>query len=347
MLSETKKKHRDEATYKGYETSVLTEIGDVLWYVSAIATRGNISLPYLMHNLDNALASWGATVPRNLKFVDIRSRTTRRLSAPTPEFDRTLLQLAAEVGLLVVDERAGRLENNQAALAGRLSAVLRALRAAADEAGVTLAEAACGNLKKIFDRWPAKKIYPRLLDDGFPKNERLPRKIRFDLIEDTNSDGKHVVPLYEGVQLGDKLTDNRMEDDDYRFHDAFHLAFAAKLGWSPNIRRLLKKKRKSVPKVDQVQDGARAVLIEEGISTWIFNHAQRLDFFDGADSVDGEILKVVRQFVEGYEVQDMPLWLWEEAILDGYTVFRELRKRRRGAVTADLDARTVTFKELP
>jgi hypothetical protein len=33
------------------------------------------------------------------------------------------------------------------------------------------------------------------------------------------------------------------------------------------IRSLLRLKRKSVPKLDDVEDGARAILIEEGVTT--------------------------------------------------------------------------------
>ena len=45
-------------------------------------------------------------------------------------------------------------------LIGRLVAILRTLRSAAHEAGVTLEEAAAANLQKIFDRWPQHRVYP-------------------------------------------------------------------------------------------------------------------------------------------------------------------------------------------
>ncbi|MBN9074899.1 MAG: pyrophosphatase, partial [Rhizobiales bacterium] len=103
------------------------------------------------------------------------------------------------------------------------------------------------------------------------------------------------------------------------------------------------RKRKSVPKIDEVEDGARAVLIEEGVSTWVFNHAQRLNLFERVTALDYGLLKTVREFVEGYEVANMPLWLWEEAILSGYEVFRELQANRGGVVTADLENRTLGY----
>ena len=46
-----------------------------------------------------------------------------------------------------------------------------------------------------------------------------------------------------GINIGDRLTDNKLEKDDYRFHDVFQLANAAILGWSPVLRALLRVKR--------------------------------------------------------------------------------------------------------
>ena len=42
-----------------------------------------------------------------------------------------------------------------------------------------------------------------------------------------------------------------------RFHDIFHLSYAAILGWSPTVRALLRCKRKSDPRVDEVEDGGK------------------------------------------------------------------------------------------
>ena len=130
-----------------------------------------------------------------------------------------------------------------------------------------------------------------------------------------------------GKPIGDPLTDNRQDDDDYRFHDVFHMAYAAVMGWSPTLRRLLKRKRKSDPWVDETQDGARAVLIEEGVATWIFNHGQRLKFFEGIGTLDYRMLKTIKEFVRGYEAERCPLWCWEEAILQGYEAFRAMRAK--------------------
>jgi len=125
------------------------------------------------------------------------------------------------------------------------------------------------------------------------------------------------------------------------------MSYAALLGWSPVICSLFRVKRKSQPKIDETEDGARAILIEEGISTWIFNHAYRLNFFENMDRLDYGLLKAVRELVRGYEAEHCPLWLWEDAILEGYKVFRMLRRYRRGIVIADLINREVIFEEMP
>jgi len=343
LLSEIKKKQRDQVAYIGYEGSVAEELGDVLWYLAAVTSRAGLSLADLGINLDGDPADWQSQGSAELTFAALEAKVTTPGTVPSPAFEKASLRLAAEVGLLLTDFRAGRLDQNRSALKGRLIAVMRALRAAAHDAGVSLEGAARTNLAKINDRWPVARKHPDLFDDGFPEHEQLPRQLTLR-IREVMQDGKLIAQLTrDGQPVGDPLTDNRAEDDDYRFHDVFHLSYAAHLGWSPTLRRLLKVKRKSDPKVDEVQDGARAVLIEEGIATWIFNHAQRLALFESINTLDYGLLKSVRQFVNGYEAEHCPLWLWEEAILNGYKVFRAVCEHRGGDVSIDLQSRKIWF----
>ena len=125
------------------------------------------------------------------------------------------------------------------------------------------------------------------------------------------------------------------------------MAYAAVLGWSPTTRALLKIKRKSLPKIDENEDGARANLIEEGLATWIFETAKRHQFFANTPQLGLDLLKAVKNFVRGYEAEQLPLWLRERASLQGYSVFRELRQHRRGIVTADLSKRQISFEHWP
>ena len=344
LLSEVKKKQRDSVAYLGYEASVLEELGDVLWYLAAVSARANLGLDELAVNIDRGLEDWQSTGATDLRFDVLETPASGIAAAPSAAFKRRLLALAGEVGLLMTDHYAGRLERNRSALKGRLIAILRALRDAAHEAGLTLEAAAKANLEKIFDRWPTEKHYPPLFDATFQESEQLPRRLIIEIAE-VQVGGRTMARLTrDGAPMGDPLTDNREGDDDYRFHDVFHLSYAAHLGWSPTLRRLLRVKRKSNPLIDEVQDGARAILIEEGIATFIFNHAQRLALFDGIDAIDYGLLKSVRSFVSGYEAERCPLWLWEEAILAGYRIFRQVRQHRGGRVAVDLVERSIRFE---
>lgn len=348
LLSVVKKKQRDHASYLGYAMAVVEEFGDVLWYLSAVARRGGIRLSAIAANVNRGYADW-AHDDATLTFEALQPDLISRDGAPTPAFEATLLQLAGEVGALLNDQHAGKLENNQAALAGHLVTVLRRLIQAANEAGVTLEAAAIKNLSKIFDRWPKDRVYPVPFDVESDADERLPRNLTIDIFEKEVRGQAFVFQRCGGIFIGDRLTDNAVEPDDYRFHDVFHFAHVAVLGWSPVLRALLKLKRKSEPAVDEAQDGARANLIEEGVTTWIFGQAQHLEFFKGlkAGDLPLDMLKHVREFVTGYEAEACPLWLWEEAILQGYEAFRFLQANRRARVTIDFANRRLHIEELP
>ncbi|MFN7024122.1 MAG: nucleotide pyrophosphohydrolase [Pseudorhizobium sp.] len=231
-----------------------------------------------------------------------------------------------------------------------MASVFRHLVQAANEAEVLLEDAARFNIQKTEDRWPQDRVYPGLFDSTFPGDEQLPRTLEIDIYEREASNGKsYVLQSCNGLFIGDRLTDNIMEPDDYRFHDVFHYAYAAVLGWSPVTRALLKRKRKSKVRVDEGEDGARAVLIEEGVATYVFGIAKDFNFF--ADQKPGDLsltlLKNVRQFVRGYEVHASPLWLWEDAILQGNHAFRYLREKRRGRIKLDVERRSLSIEELP
>jgi hypothetical protein len=93
-----------------------------------------------------------------------------------------------------------------------------------------------------------------------------------------------------------------MEHDGYRFHDVFHLAFAAVLGWSPITRSLLERKRSRKPEVDEVEDGGRAKVIEEGISALIFAYAKDYNWLAGKASVSSELLRTIKSMIAPFEV---------------------------------------------
>ena len=249
--------------------------------------------------------------------------------------------MAGLVGELVGSLLAGKLQGNRDRLSGELVAILTALIAAADAAGADLNCAARLNLKKVFSRYPLDTTYPPALDSQMPLGERLPRRFKVKIDEHSDDGRTWVTQHLNGRLLGDRLTDNKGLPDDYRFHDVFHIAYAVHLGWSPVLRRLMRVKRKSDPRVDENEDGARAAIIEEGIATFIFGQALERDLFKGLERLDFDLLKLAHSFVKGFEVEQCSYWQWERAILDGFKMFRALKKARRGIIAADLDAHTI------
>jgi NTP pyrophosphatase (non-canonical NTP hydrolase) len=346
LLSEVKKKQRDTAAYVSYESAVREEFGDTLWYLAAVARIAGVSLASLFSDSFNRISS----VDNDVTFSALQPQHVLKLNTPAAQFERTLLSLAAAAGSLAGGIVEGVYDADKQAITSQLRRIFDLLIAASDEAGVTLESAALMNLEKAADRWPRERKYPALFDNAFPEEEQLPRFLTIEIYERKAANGKlYVLQRCNDIFIGDRLTDNIMLPDDYRFHDAFHYAYAAVLGWSPVTRALFRRKRKSEAQVDEGQDGARATLIEEGVATYVFGIAKDLDFFEGQKP--GELsftfLKNVRQFVRGYEVDRSPLWLWEEAILQGNRAFRYLRAHRRGMLKVDLMKRSMTIEELP
>lgn len=348
LLSELKKKQRDAASYYGYEESVVEELGDVLWYFSNLANRAGISVSEVASRIsaDSANRRRSIRQAHDMMFATLQPSLMPARPGQQKSFEATLMRLAGEAGKLVADFSAGRISRKSDLLSSHMSSIFEALIDAANKAHVSLTDAAHRNLQKTFDRWPQKKTYLPLFDADDIPEEQIPRSIEMQIFERTVNNQTYVFLRCNGINIGDRLTDNKLEKDDYRFHDVFHLANAAILGWSPVMRALFRVKRKSRPKLDEAEDGARAILIEEGISTWVFNHAGRLNNFENLNSLDYGLLKAVRALASGYEAERCPLWLWEEAILKGYKMFRQLRKHRGGTIVADLNKRTVSFERI-
>ena len=80
--------------------------------------------------------------------------------------------------------------------------------------------------------------------------------------------------MINDILVGDAVTDNSWEPDGYRFHDVLHLAHAGILGWSPVLRRMLNRKRKYDRRIDEVEDGARAAIVEEAIAKLVHSYAR-------------------------------------------------------------------------
>jgi len=343
LLAVIKKKRRDTTAYATYDEAILEELGDVLWYLTCIVSRAGLDLSVLCQRVFRDYEDWDIVEPQFGTWGDVPR--ARPPGTDAEVLDR-MSELAELAGEFVGDLRARKLDGNRDRLAGHLVAILRAVIFTAEAADIDLDRAVRVNLEKTFSRWPIERRYPPMVDGDLPPNERLPRRFEMCVREHHVNGKTYVMQERNGAIIGDRLTDNKRESDDYRFHDVFHIAFAVHLGWSPVLRALLRVKRKSRPELDEGEDGARAILIEEGIATFIFSRALERRLFEGLDHLDFDLLKLVQVFVRGFEPERCAPWQWEQAILDGFRIFRELKQHRRGRVRADLIAHTMTFEPL-
>lgn len=243
-------------------------------------------------------------------------------------------------------------ERFHGAVVEELGDVLWYVATVANRLHLDLSEIAATNIAKTRDRWGCSdeadvgELQLGMPDAGFPAGERLPRILRTQF-DETMTEGRKVVVLSDatGGGVGNRLKDNAYDDDGYRFHDAMHLAHIAVLGWSPVFRRLLEKKRRSNAMTDEVEDGGRAVVIEEAVVAFAYEYARGHAYLDGISKLDYQLLRTIRSLTAGLEVSRWSLRDWERAILQGFEVWRGLLKRGSGVVVCDMEARTLTLEE--
>lgn len=258
----------------------------------------------------------------------------------------SLLGLVGEIGDIetVVKRRyeLGGYPNFRKDMAEEIGDTLWYLASLASRLRLSLQTIAVSNISKA-KHFHSKGIVNRF-DRGYPKDERFPRQFDVVFEEKPLGRGIQVKIIKNGVFIGDALTDNAHDDDGYRYHDAFHFAYAAVLGWSPVTRALLRRKRKSDPKIDEVEDGARAIIVEEAIALFLFNQALIRNEFRELSSIDISLLKTVRRLCGDLEVKECTAKQWQSAIFRGYEVFRALRDNHGGTVSLNLDKASISFK---
>jgi NTP pyrophosphatase (non-canonical NTP hydrolase) len=337
LLSELKKKQRDRSSYIAYNSSSIEETGDVLWYLANVVNHCGLSL--------GDLAGYLGPDAGARPLLDLQPQASLfHEPATAARVQTSLLTVAGTVGTLIARHKSIFRTD---AMATDLASILSQLVSASTDAQISLAHAAHANLDKLMARWPVRRTWAPLLDAKDLPSEQFPRVMRVLFKELKVGRRVFTYQSMNDVNIGDRLTDNSLEEDDYRFHDVFHLAFAGILGWSPVLRTLLGVRRRSRPDVDEVQDGARAKITEEGLSSWVFSHGLRHEAFEHVDSLDFALLKTIAQMVKGYEAESLMPWMWEQAILEGFRVFRFLRENRGGLVTADLDRRCLIVEMAP
>ncbi|MBL4742394.1 MAG: pyrophosphatase [Idiomarina sp.] len=334
VMSATKKYRREKKAYIGYKDAVEEEFGDALWYFTAICKRFKHNISDIFSSAFNAndFSTLSAGIDENSPLSQTIS------SSQVDSLDNTLIELGCITAELL------KLKKNSENSRELLVKFARLYIQSIQTVRLSFASIARTNLEKAQGRFKVPDIEELPdFDQLFPEEEQLPIKFEIEIAQ--RKSGQSYLK-WNGVFIGSPLTDNMLDKDGYRFHDVFHLAHAAILHWSPTVRALIKHKRKSDPVFDEAQDSGRAIVVEEGLTAWLYSTAKGLDYFKGHDSVSFDILKTIQKFVSGYEVESCPLKLWEQAILQGYEVFREVRKNEGGIIVGDRTTRTLSYRPL-
>ncbi len=371
---------------------IIEELGDLLWYCFAFArchcsAEGKPPLNILSHDIANLIEEISNDDERARRIGDVldpekRAAFLRRAaeivgSESGMELDEyqevafltartegkllvevclaVLTQLCAELFRVKMPEIELSLNKNIAdrSVPDVLGEMAWHIAAITSLYGRTLEEVAEANRIKVSRRFRGGEP-TRLYDAAFPESERFPREMEICFVSLAET---RLQMYYQGKRLGDPLTDNAPDDDGYRYHDILHLAFVAKLGWSPVLRGLLGRKRKSDPKVDEEQDGARAKIVEEAVLNAFHAEGDRQaklraagetsgssHFFATPSEISFDLLRLVENFVRDLEVKDSKYWEWESAIYEGFKMFHKLRQERQGTIRLDLENRSIDFR---
>lgn len=339
LCSVFKKEIRDGIIYKSQKEE---ELGDILWYVNALCNYYHLSLLQLMN--DNLVATSCHDGSSQIKTFDGYQELIVPHAKNKEEegFDRRIVGLTKNISNIHILLR-DKISDPQR-IKKSLEDILWYCTAVCVKEGIKFSEVASRNLQKVKDCYGENFCRLELFDENYPSDEKFPRNFKVFFVEHGDQK-KHVKISLNHVIIGDRLTDNARGDDGYRFHDIFHLAYLAVLGWSPVIRKLLNRKRKSDLQKDEVEDGARALITEEAISAYVFERAHP-HYFRNGEGIDTEILDTIKSLTRNYEVHSCTQAEWREAIRFGYEMFNKLKIEGGGEITVDLKSKTLAFQKL-
>ncbi|MEQ8195309.1 MAG: hypothetical protein RIB59_12555 [Rhodospirillales bacterium] len=340
-----------------FKTQMVEELGGVLWYVSSIASIFKIKLSEIasfnVQNSQKAFEKWNPS-GKAKRFIGDANKMNdyQRQVVKTDRRKNTrvsVLGLVGESGSIATickkyyrDE--DKLEAYKETAKKELGDALWYVTSIATNMKLKLEKIAEENLRSNDKRWLDKGT--PVTDIKYDEDEKFPRKLRVVFKQKKRRGHYQSIMQIKGLNFGDKLTDNAYEDDGYRFHDVIHLSFVAILGWSPVIRKLLNLKRKSSRKTDEVEDGARALIIEEAVAFETYNTARDHNFFSGSKIVPDGLLNSIQKITRDLEVNVCTKKRWQHAILEGYKIFRLLRENGGGVVKLDLDRSAIKYEKI-
>lgn len=339
----------------GYTEDAKTQakLGDVLWYVAAIAQRRKITLKAV------AKQNLSSDDPSTFDHYVEHTRTDEYGDDP----DKAVRLLLNHLIRAAADTTSAFLEqpNSNEQLLQGLGLVFWHIAAVARRLNLRFSNIAHENLERTKTLFGASSNAPDFFDSHLDADEQLPRRISIRFSESVRNGLATVrmaIKTEDGIWLpiGSPLNDNSHIDDDYRFHDVLHLAYVAVLGWSPVMRALFGLKRKSLSSSDRVEDGARAILLEEALTGIIYEAASDNDLFKDKTKLERRLLLTVKRLTRKLEVSVRTYDQWTAAILAGYSIFRTLTSFAKnhahtdekavhiGLVTVDMVDKKISFE---
>jgi len=338
LMSPAKKLAREHDVYgeDKFRNDTIEELGDILWYFVALCEAYKCDFKNYIINLEYPQDT--TAEKSNLVFTSLPEQPVvgKLNSIHSPEKKQKLLEFASE-GMSLVNSIIG----NDTIIPEEAISFLKKYQEIIIFLNISFHQIVESNIKKTSSRFLKDINEPIYFDEDFDEDEQIPREFEIHIVLKNNK----TYMKWNGVRIGDPLTDNHASKDGYKYHDVFHLAYAAILHWSPVFRALIKHKRKSNAFIDETQDGGRAIVIEEGISVWLYAQAKEHNYFENTSNLSYDILKTIQQFVKGYEVEKCSLSLWEKAILEGYKVFNQLKEKGQGKIIGNLEQRTIEYHE--
>ena len=314
-----KKQIRDNSSTDKLKNDILEEVGDVMWYIASLASKNHIELESLEPMKSSIVSMQQPNIPLEevYELIENMASIVREIRSP-----------------------------NNSRLKYNFREIIILIRRIAEIFEDSLESVMAKNYTKTTRRWGVtmesiEKKKASFFDAKYDEQEQLPRRATIEFTENNKGNKKIVYMRMNGINIGDPITDNSNQQDYYRYHDVFHWSYVAVLGWSPVIRSLLRCKRKSCSRIDEVEDGARAKIIEEAISFQIFDYARDRNFLDCVDRVDHDLLKLIKNLTRGLEVDKCTEWEWQKAILEGYKAFYFLRENKGGVLQVNADRREI------
>lgn len=113
-------------------------------------------------------------------------------------------------------------------------------------------------------------------------------------------------------------------------------------------------KRKSVPEIDENEDGARARIVEELVINFMHTEAVRLQkarsysdeepfLFPKDEHFSSDFGSALCHLVRNLEVANCKHWEWEDAAHKGFSIYQDLQKCMEGTLTIDRKNRSIEF----